>query len=83
MMATNVEPNADTLRRKLGLEKGRDYSWRQISEETGINYNVLLRFVRGQVRSVQYEVLAKLLDWFRAQGMQVEPGDFFTEGGGN
>ena len=55
----------------VAKEKGKMV--RQISEETGIRYNTILNFFRGQGRRVDLDTLDAI-----CRVLQVQPGELFS-----
>lgn len=55
----------DQLKRRLEVEREVDLSWKQIAEEAGLNYTVVLRISKGQTGRADLETLLKLSEYFQ------------------
>lgn len=61
--APKEETTVETLRRRLGEEKG---NWPRIAKESGVPYGTLEKVGQGDTTNPQYDTVEKLLAWFRA-----------------
>ncbi len=72
-----MEFNLFTLRRKLEIEKGREYTWEEIARAAGVHPNTVYNLAANRSKRVDVETLAKLANYFIREGMDIGPGDLF------
>jgi transcriptional regulator with XRE-family HTH domain len=77
---TEVALNLFGLKKQLEIRTGRDYTLQEMAEGMGLNYYGLMRAMNGDTQGVQFDTLGKMLDYFRAEGLDVEIGDLFAVG---
>jgi len=73
-----VKYNLFSLKRKLAMQKGRPYTWKEISHATKIHTNTLQNLAGNKTARIDLDILAKLLDYFEQEGAPIEPNDLFT-----
>lgn len=73
-----IKYNLFALKRQLELLKGKSYTWQEISHKTGIHFNTLHNMENNKTRRVDLDIVAKLLDFFAAEGMPVTVDQLFS-----
>lgn len=73
-----IEYNLDRLVKKLEVTQNRRVTTTELSEHTGISRPVVTQMMRNQPRP-ELEMLQKILDWFKAQGMEVSATELFRD----
>ena len=66
------------VKARLELLLGREVSWREISTATDIHYNTLYNIASNKQARADLDTLARLIEYFRTQGLDVGPGDLFV-----
>lgn len=74
---THIKYNLFMLKRQLEMHKGKSYSWQEISHTTGVHFNTLHNIENNKTRRLDLDIVAKLLDFFAAEGMPVSVDDLF------
>lgn len=77
-MTTTAKFNLFALHKQLELKNGKRYSWRSISRATGLHENTVANVVHNRTQQVKLQTLTALMDFFDAEGMPIEIGDFFV-----
>lgn len=77
-MPTRFDHNIFALKRRLEIEKGRPYTWVEFEAATGVTTNTFVNMTRNKTRRVDLDILAKIYDYLRAEGMDITPGDFIA-----
>lgn len=72
-----VEFNLFALKKKLELQQGREYSWAEMAASAGLHHNTVSRIGTNKTDRVDLATLARLLGFFRNEGMPVEIQDLF------
>ncbi len=77
-MEGKVEPNLYELRKRLELRKGRDVTWEEVATAADLNPNTVYNLAAKRSKRVDFETLTKLYNYFRAEGLEITPGDLLT-----
>lgn len=75
---THIKYNLFTLKRQLEVLKGKSYTWQEISHTSGVHFNTLHNIEGNKTRRLDLDIVAKLLDFFKAEGMPVGVADLFV-----
>lgn len=73
-----VNFNLFALRRMLELEKNRSYTWEDIADGAGLHINTIYGMSGNTSKRVDLRTMAKLINFFNREGLEVGPGDLFT-----
>lgn len=73
-----VSHNLFALKRQLEIHSNRPYTWAEIEAATGIHRNTLSNYASNSTSRLDFDVAARLLDFFAAEGMPITVGDLFT-----
>lgn len=77
---TQVLFNIFSLKNRLEAQKGKGITWNQVAQASGIHVHTLTQMAENKAKRVDRDTLTRLLRWFREQGLDVDPGDMWTEG---
>jgi transcriptional regulator with XRE-family HTH domain len=69
--------NVASILKKLEEKNGKRYAIREIVRQTGIARNTIRDLLRGEVKRINLDVLARLLTYIESEGLQVKAGDLF------
>jgi predicted transcriptional regulator len=69
------------LKNEVERVTGRTYTWEEIAEGVGVHQNTITNHLAGYSKKIGYDMLGDLLDYFRAQGLEIEIGDLFVVDG--
>ncbi len=72
-----MKSNLFALQRQLEIQTGRAWPLSDIARATGLTANTMYNLANNRTAGAQYDTLARLLDFFRGQGMEIEVGDLF------
>lgn len=73
-----VTYNLFSLKRKLEMQTGRAYTWKEISAATRIHTNTLQNLSNNKTARIDLGIMGKLMDYFESEGLPVEPADIFV-----
>ena len=73
-----MEFNLFTLRRKLEIEKWREYTWEEVARSAGVHPNTVYNLAANRSKRVDVETLGKLDNYFIGEGLDIGPGDLFV-----
>lgn len=73
-----MESNLFTLRRQLEIARGEECTWATIAAGAGLHPHTVYDLAANRSKRVEMETLAKLLNFFRDEGLNVGPGDLFV-----
>ncbi|HMN30621.1 MAG TPA: helix-turn-helix transcriptional regulator, partial [Caldilineaceae bacterium] len=59
--------------------RNRRYSYAEVAEKSGLTRQGVRRLLTEQTLTIRVDTLARLLDFFRAEGLDITLGDLFTE----
>lgn len=74
-----IKINVFPLIKQLELKHGYSLSYAEIARVTELDQRVIAGVITGKTKQIRTDTLAKLLDFFRREGMPVTVGDLFTE----
>lgn len=74
---TIIKFNLFALKRKLELHRNKSYTWREIAHATGVHFNTLYNMANNKTGGIDLKILAKLFDYFRGEGLDINPLDLF------
>lgn len=77
---TTMKFNLFALKRRLELLKNKPYTWQEISAQTGVHWNTLYNLSYNKTRRLDLDILTKLYDFFRQEGLSIELNDLFAVG---
>lgn len=77
-MPTRFDHNLFALKRRLEIEKGRAYYWSEFEAATGVHANTFVNLSLNKTRRVDLDILAKIYDFLRAEGLNITPGDLIA-----
>ncbi len=66
------------LRQRLETEKGAEIGWVEIARAANLNPNTVYNLAANRSKRVAFETLTKLYNYFRAEGLEITPGDLLT-----
>lgn len=75
--SVTVKSNLFALRRQLELQTGRAWPWSEIAEAAKLNPNTVYSLANNRTTGAQYDTMAKLIDFFHKEGLEIEVGDLF------
>ncbi len=70
--------NVFNLKQRLEIEKGYEISWAEIARRAAVHPNTLANLYLNKTRRVDLETMENLIDFFAAEGIEVQPNDFFV-----
>ena len=73
-----VKFNLFALRARLEEKSGRSYSWVEIADSVDAHRNTLQNLAANRTGTIDTKVVAKLLDFFAAEGVPITIADLFT-----
>ena len=73
-----IKYNLFALKNRLESKTGRPYPWTQVSDRSGIHINTIKNLVGNKTRRADLDNLAKLIEFFNAEGVPVTLSDLFT-----
>lgn len=75
---TTIQYNIFNLKKQLEIQNQKEYSWAQIAELSDIHRNTVLNLANDRTQRVDLDVVARLLTFFKSEGMPVSIGDLFV-----
>ena len=75
---SKITYNFVKLKAKLELLTGKQYTWAYIAEHAGVSQNTMSSWVNNRTARADLTGLAKLLDFFAAEGMPITIDQLFT-----
>jgi hypothetical protein len=75
---TTIKYNLFALKNRLESKTSRPYPWTEVSRQSGVNINTIKNLVGNKTGRVDLENLARLIDFFKRQGLPVTLSDIFT-----
>lgn len=75
---TTMKFNLFALKRRLELATGKPYTWQQIAYQTDVHFNTIYNLSSNRTRRVDLEILGKLYDFFRREGLEITTADLLT-----
>jgi hypothetical protein len=76
-MAT-VKLNVFTLLKQLELKQGHDIEWAEVARKSGISRQNWLNMRNNLSAGIDFATIAKLLTYFRSEGLDVGIADLFV-----
>lgn len=75
---TTVKLNLFALTKQLELKLGRDLDWSDVARKSGISRQNWSNMRNDISAGIDFSTIAKLLDFFRSEGLPVTVADLFT-----
>jgi len=77
---TTVRLNVFSLLKQLEIAQGHDLDWSDVSRKSKITRQTWLRMRNNVGDGIDFATIAKLLDYFRQEGLEVGVADLFVVG---
>lgn len=74
-----IRLNLWEVKKRLEMEKGRDYTITEMAEGMGLNYSGLHKAMNGKSEAIHFDTLYKMLSYFRREGLNLQLPDLITE----
>lgn len=75
---TKVQLNVFSLLKRIEIQQGHDLDWSVVAEKSKITRQTWLRMRNNIGDGIDFSTIAKLLDYFRSEGLPVTVADLFT-----
>lgn len=75
---TSIKYNLFSLKHQLELKTHNPLPWTEVARQSGVNINTIKNMVGNKTGRIDLENIARLIDFFKAQGLPVTLSDFFT-----
>jgi len=75
---TMVRLNYMQLLQALESKNQRRYKYTEIADASGLSRQTVTKLFTGKAQAVDLDTMSKLLAFFAAEGMPIQPGDLFT-----